>query len=61
MNWMLLQEYELKVGPVEFTIAQISPEDEERVEAMMREVIDGKRPPLTDANLGIDIPNNAES
>ena len=57
----LVDEYELKVGPVAFTIAQIRPEDEERVEAMMREVMDGERAPLTDTDLGIHIPDNAES
>lgn len=58
---VLIEEYEFIVGPVNFTLAQIAPEDVQWVEQMMREVIAGKRPPLTDRDLGIDIPPDAES
>lgn len=58
---VLIEEYRFRMGSLGFTLTLIGPDDEERVEQMMREVIEGRRPPLTDADLGLSIPPEAES
>jgi hypothetical protein len=57
----LWDEYERVTGPVRFTYARISPEDEDKLREMMVAAIRGERGPITDEELGLDIPPDAES
>ena len=57
----LLMRYEQAAGPVQFTLARLSPETSVEVARLMRQVIAGKRPPITDKELGLEIPPDAES
>jgi hypothetical protein len=57
----LIEDYEAVAGPVQFTLARIGPDREAAVAKLMREVIEGKRPPLTDADLDQAMPDDAES
>jgi len=57
----LVFEYEQAVGPVAFTLARVKPERMPHVEQLMRDAIDGKRGPVTDRDLGLDIPEDVES
>jgi hypothetical protein len=60
MDQFLIDEYEAVAGPVDFTLSRIGPDREAAVTRLMREVIDGKRPPLIDAVLNQAIPDDAE-
>jgi hypothetical protein len=57
----LINRYEESVGPVGFTLARVPPELEERVADLMEAAIAGRRPPLTDADIDAEAPENAES
>lgn len=57
----LLMRYEEVAGPVQFTLARLSPEMRIEVAKLMHQVIAGKRPPITDEELGIHTPPDAES
>ncbi len=57
----LLLAYEQAAGPVQFTLARLSPEMRIEVAKLMRLVIEGKRPPITDQELRIHTPTGAES
>lgn len=57
----LINRYEGVAGPIAFTLARVAPEMEGPLVRLMLEVIEGVRPPLTDRDLGISSPPNAES
>lgn len=57
----LIEDYEAVAGPIQFTLSRIGPDREAEVARLMREVIDGKRKPLTDADLDQEIPARADS
>lgn len=57
----LLEDYERVAGPVAFTLSMIHPDMEGKVAVMMQEVIDGRRDALTDEELGIHTPGDAEA
>jgi hypothetical protein len=57
----LLSRYEKVAGPIQFTLALLSPDLEGKVAQLMRQVISGKRPPITDQELGLNIPPEAET
>ncbi|MEN8129841.1 MAG: hypothetical protein ABFS45_06525 [Pseudomonadota bacterium] len=56
----LVQDYEAVAGPVAFTLFLVLGKDNSRVAKMMRDVIDGKRRPITDEELGIIVPDDAD-
>lgn len=56
----LVAEYEAVAGPVRFTLFLVGDSDRPAVARMMRDVIAGKRDPITDAELGIIVPDDAE-
>ena len=58
---ILIEAYERKVGPIDFTFARIGPDREDQLEQMMQDAIDGKRGPITDAELEQETPDDAES
>lgn len=57
----LLEDYERAAGPVRFTLARIPASREGEFAAMMQAVIDGQREPITDEELGVSIPGDAEA
>lgn len=57
----LVQNYEAIAGPVAFTLFLVMEKNRPRVAQMMRDVIDGKRGPITDEELGLYIPDDADA
>ena len=60
IDTLLFYEYEAKIGPLDVNLTPLSKAQVAQLESLLRDAIDGRRGPVTDADLGSEYPAGAD-